>query len=196
VASPSRYFSNSHPNRDFPTPAAPITLTSRAERRSTQAWNNSLTSRSSASRPTSGASNPSIRCEPPTPDTTHCARHRGVGSALPFSTCSPAEVNATASWAARQVPASTSTEPGAAAPCTRAAVLTGSPATMPCPTAPTVTATSPVTTPARAASAARTARSASPSSAVGAPHTAITASPMNFSTVPPYRPITVRAESK
>ena len=33
-------------------------------------------------------------------------------------------------------------------------------------------------------------------SAVGVPHTAITASPMNFSTVPPYRPMTVRASSK
>ena len=80
--------------------------------------------------------------------------------------------------------------------------------------APRVTATSPVTTPARAASpgtpasapssataatrssAARTARSASPSAAAGVPHTAITASPMNFSTTPPYRPITVRARSK
>ena len=77
-----------------------------------------------------------------------------------------------------------------------------------------MTATSPVTTPARAArpeipasvpswataatrsSAARTARSASPSAAVGVPHTAMTASPMNFSTTPPYRPITVRATSK
>ena len=36
----------------------------------------------------------------------------------------------------------------------------------------------------------------SPSAATGAPHTAITASPMNFSTTPPYRPITVRATSK
>ena len=85
---------------------------------------------------------------------------------------------------------------------------------MPSPTAPRFTATSPVTTPARAASpgtpapapssataatrssAARTARSASPSVAAGVPHTAITASPINFSTIPPYRPITVRARSK
>ena len=85
---------------------------------------------------------------------------------------------------------------------------------MPSLTAPSVTATSPVTTPARAASpgtlasvpssataatrsrAARTARSASPSVATGVPQTAITASPMNFSTIPPYRPITVRATAK
>jgi hypothetical protein len=94
------------------------------------------------------------------------------------------------------------------------AVFTASPATIPSWVAPKVTATSPVTTPARAArpgtpasapssataatrsSAARTARSASPSAATGVPHTAITASPMNFSTTPPYRPITVRATAK
>src|SRR6185503_1084380 len=74
---------------------------------------------------------------------------------------------------------------------------------------PMVTAASPVSTPARAwmpdprlgmaftsSSAARTARSASSSRATGAPQTAITASPMNFSTVPPYRPITSEARSK
>jgi len=93
-------------------------------------------------------------------------------------------------------------------------VFTASPATIPSPTAPRVTATSPVTTPARAASPgtpfsapssataatrsspARTARSVSPSDATGVPHTAMTASPMNFSTTPPYRPITVRATAK
>ena len=93
-------------------------------------------------------------------------------------------------------------------------MFTASPATIPSPTAPSVTATSPVTTPARTASpgtpasapssptaatrssAVRTARSASPSAATGVPHTAITASPMNFSTTPPYRPITVRATAK
>ena len=93
-------------------------------------------------------------------------------------------------------------------------MFTVSPATIPSFAAPSVTATSPVTTPDRAAnpgtpvsapscataltrsSAARTARSASPSAATGVPHTAITASPMNFSTTPPYRPITVRATSK
>jgi hypothetical protein len=109
---------------------------------------------------------------------------------------------------------STSTCPGSAAACTRAAVLTASPATIPSPVAPSVTATSPVTTPARAARAvtftsapscataatrsspARTARSASPSAATGVPQTAITASPINFSSTPPYRPITVRAVSK
>src|SRR5262249_14784412 len=43
---------------------------------------------------------------------------------------------------------------------------------------------------------ARTARSASSSRATGAPQTAITASPMNFSTVPPYRPIRAEHSSK
>ncbi len=133
---------------------------------------------------------------------------------MPFSACSPASANPTALPASRCVAASTSTEPGSAAACTRDAVFTASPATMPSPAAPRVTATSPVTTPARAArpgspasapssptaatrsSAARTARSASSSDAAGVPHTAITASPMNFSTTPPYRPITVRATAK
>ena len=46
----------------------------------------------------------------------------------------------------------------------------------------------------RARAPARTARSASSSCAVGAPQTAMTASPMNFSTVPPYRPMTSRGD--
>ena len=128
--------------------------------------------------------------------------------------CSPPSANAIALPVNRWVGTSTSTEPGSAVACTRDAVFTASPATMPSPTARRFTATSPVTTPARAArpgspasaptsataatrsSAARTARSASPSVATGVPQTAITASPMNFSTTPPYRPITVRATPK
>jgi len=46
------------------------------------------------------------------------------------------------------------------------------------------------------ASAARTARSASSSRVNGTPKTAIAASPMNFSSWPPYRPITWRTVSK
>ena len=197
------YFSNSHPSRDLPTPAGPDTSTIRGTRRSAAAWNSSLTVRSSASRPVSGASRPSIRWAPPTPASTRVARQRTCGSALPFSRYDPASANPTAPPASRCVAASTSTDPGSAADCTRAAVFTASPATIPSLTAPSVTATSPVTTPARAArsatptsapswptaltrsSAARTARSASPSVATGVPHTAITASPMNFSTTPP-----------
>jgi hypothetical protein len=170
--------------------------------------------RSSASRPISGASSPSTRWLPPTPASTRTACHSRCGSALPFSACSPASANPIAPSASRWVTPSASTTPGPAAACTRAAVFTASPATIPSPTAPSVTATSPVTTPARAArpgtpasapnsataatrsSPARTARSASPSVAAGVPQTAITASPMNFSTVPPYRLITVRAVSK
>ncbi len=44
--------------------------------------------------------------------------------------------------------------------------------------------------------AARTARKASSSWTTGTPKTAITASPMNFSTVPPWRSIAARIESK
>ena len=159
--------------------------------------------RSSASRPVSGASRPSTRCDPPTADRTRTARHSRCGSALPFSMCSPASANAIALPVSRWVGTSTSTEPGPAAACTLDAVFTASPATMPSPTAPRFTAISPVTTPARTArpgspdsapssataatrsSAARTARSASPSVATGVPHTAMTASPINFSTTPP-----------
>ena len=195
-------------------PAGPDTRTSRGTRRSAAAWKSSLIVRSSASRPVSGASRPSTRCEPPTPASTRVARHKRTGSALPLSWCSPASAKPTALPARRYVVPSARTCPGSAAAWTRAAVFTASPATIPSPTAPRVTATSPVTTPARAdrsgasasalssvtaatkSSAARTARSASPSVAAGAPHTAITASPMNFSTTPPYRPITVRATAK
>ena len=200
----------------MPTPAGPEITTSRGTRRPAAAWNNSLTVRSSASRPISGASSPSTRWEPPTPDSTRVARHSRCGFAFPFSTCSPAAAKPTPTPApaSRCVAPSTSTWPGSAAACTRDPVFTASPATIPSPVAPRVTATSPVTTPARAASPggpasapspataatrsspARTARSVSPSDAVGVPHTAITASPMNFSTTPPYRPITVRATPK
>ena len=128
---------------------------------------------------------------------------------MPLSVWSPAGSNAIAREAARQVASPTSTVPAAATDWSREAVLTRSPATIPWLTAPIVTAASPVSTPARAwtegprartassnSSAARTARSASSSRAIGAPQTAITASPMNFSTVPPYRPITSPARSK
>ena len=79
------YFSNSQPSRDLPTPAGPDTTTIRGIRRSAAAWNNSRTVRSSASRPISGASSPSTRCDPPTPASTRVARHSRCGSALPFS---------------------------------------------------------------------------------------------------------------
>jgi len=174
----------------------------------------SLIVRSSASRPVSGASSPSMRWLAPTQDKTRVARHSSCGSAFPFSWCDPASAKPTAPPASRCVAASTRTCPDAATDWTRAAVFTASPATIPSWDAPKLTATSPVTTPTRAArpgtaasapsaataatrsSAARTARSASPSVAAGVPHTAITASPMNFSTTPPYRPITVRATAK
>ena len=51
---------------------------------------------------------------------------------------------------ARRVESPTNTDPGAAADCTREAVLTMSPATIPSWTAPGMTAASPVRTPARA----------------------------------------------
>ncbi len=56
---------------------------------------------------------------------------RGPGLALPLSACSPAGSNAMAPLAARSVASPTRTVPGAAADCSRDAVLTRSPATMP-----------------------------------------------------------------
>ena len=99
----------------------------------------------------------------------------------------------------------------------RAATFTASPVTKPWPREESPAITSPVFTPVRARSrtphrasscsfssasavrmstAARTARSASSSRTVGMPKTAITASPMYFSTVPPWRSITVRISLK
>ena len=115
---------------------------------------------------------------------------------------------------ARRVASPTSTVPGSAADWIRAAVLTRSPATIPSPTAPMFTAASPVRTPARAAQLRRAhlvaerrdrrdeieRRPHGPLGVVlgrdGVPQTAITASPMNFSTVPPYSPISRLQVSK
>ncbi len=140
---------------------------------------------------------------------TRRACHAGTGAALPFSVCSPAGSKAIDASAARIVASPTRTVPGAAADCSRAAVLTRSPATMPSFVAPRVTAASPVSTPTRAwipgpspptavatSRPARTARSASSSWAIGVPQAAITASPMNFSTTPPWRSMMPRVVSK
>ena len=139
-------------SRDLPTPADPDTSTSRGTRRSAAAWNSSRIIRSSTSRPISGASSPSTRWVPPTPDSTRVARHNSCGSALPFSlgarqrrltrSRSPPGV----AWPHRRAP-----PPAGAAAGTWAAAFTASPATVLSPTAPRVTATSPVTTPACAA---------------------------------------------
>ena len=87
---PSMYFSNSHDRRDFPMPAMPVTETSCAFCSSAEPWNSSLTSRSSRSRPTNGASRPDERSAPFDPATTRSARQSGTGSALPFSSWLPA----------------------------------------------------------------------------------------------------------
>jgi hypothetical protein len=195
---PSVYFENSQPSRLFPMPAGPTTLTRRMRPSRPVAWKRSLSSRSSSSRPTNGASSVSERPRPPTSATTRIARQAGSGAALPFSSRPPADSKAIAALADRMVCSSTRTVPGSATPCSRDAVLMRSPATMPWFVAFRVTAASPVRMPARAwmpgpsprtastsSSAARTLRSASSSRAVGAPQSAMTASPMNFSTVPP-----------
>src|SRR3954465_3913801 len=59
------YFSNSQASRDLPMPAIPIADTRCAFPSSADAWNSSLTRRSSRSRPTNGGSSPSARSAPP-----------------------------------------------------------------------------------------------------------------------------------
>src|SRR6266511_2867565 len=208
------YLKYSHPSRDLPMPAIPITDSRWAFRLSTVPWKISLTKRSSRSRPTKGASSPADFIVPRTPATTRKARHRGTGSAFPLRSWTPAGSYMIAASVERRVDSPTRTVPGSASACTRDAVLTRSPATIPWPSAPSVTAASPVSTPMRgfnrpeptvsprvrtactSSIAARTARSASSSWATGVPHTAMTASPMNFSTVPPYRAMSRRHVSK
>ena len=197
------YLKNSHESRDLPVPATAITETRCAFDSPDEAWNSSLMTLSSRSRPTNGDSRPVERSAPPRPPITRTARQSCTGSALPLSSRTPASSYTTAASVARFVGSPTRTPPGSATAWMREAVFTRSPATMPSDCAPMVTAASPVSTPTRArrpsvptsapsastaaarSIAARTARSASSSIATGAPHTAITASPMNFSTVPP-----------
>ena len=206
------YLLNSQASRLLPVPACPVTDTKRSRRSRPVAWSRSLSRRSSlvaaherrleALRATDAA------------DLGHDAqrapgRHRrrlALEQLLAGGLVRDGTQGRRARGLAHQHRA------GRRDAWMRDAVLTRSPATMPWLTAPMVTAASPVSTPARAwavvrapgraacgststrSRAARTARSASSSCAVGAPQTAITASPMNFSTVPPYRPMTSGGE--
>ena len=83
---PSTYLRNSQASRLLPMPAGPMTLTSRVRASRPVAWNRSLRSRSSSSRPTNGASRPSDRPRPPTSATTRSARNALTGASLPFRT--------------------------------------------------------------------------------------------------------------
>ena len=209
------YFSNSQPSRDLPSPGSPTSTSRPGCRISSTPWKSSFSSRSSRSRPTSGASRPSARWAPPTDGDHRVDRPQRDRVDLALEVVGAhVEVGdrrrrSAAGWSRRPRPA-----PARPTDCTRAAVFTASPATMPwllgadgdrhlagddpdahgelgtprsCPIAATAAASS---------SPARTARSASSSWEVGTPQTAITASPMNFSTVPPYRPMTCRHSSK
>ncbi len=183
---PSVYLSNSQARRDLPTPACPLTVTSRAVPRSAVSCSIAFTSASSVSCPTNPASSPSTRAAPLTPATTRVACQSRSGSAFPLTVNSPASAYAIDACVAPRVTSSTSTVPGSAADWTRDAVFTRSPTTRPS-SGFTIDAACPVTTPARAArpgtpsrspspgiaattsSAARTARSASSSRATGEP---------------------------
>ncbi len=149
------YLKNSHASLDLPTPASPTTERSRALPSSVVAWRNSLSRRSSRSRPTNGGSSPVGRSDPPAPAMTRAARHSRTGSGLPFSWWVPASTYSIAASLALRVLSPTSTVPGSATDCTRLAVLTRSPATSPSALGSRLTAASPVSTPARRAGRAR-----------------------------------------
>ena len=197
------YLKNSHDSRDLPIPATPITETSCAFASPAEAWNSSLTSRSSRSRPTNGGSRPAERFAPPIPlDHPHRAPqlHR-LGLALELVRARVLVDDRRRGRALgrladqhrarlghrldprRGVDEVAGHHPLAARADGDGGLAGEHPDARPqlaaptsCPSAATAAASS---------SAARTARSASSSCATGAPHTAITASPMNFSTVPP-----------
>ena len=68
----------------------PLAIVDEAVRRSAEAWKSSLSRRSSRSRPTNGASNPSPLSAPRAPDTTRSARQSGTSPVLPGSSWLPA----------------------------------------------------------------------------------------------------------
>ena len=111
--------------------------------------------RSSASRPISGASSPSTRWTPPTPDSTRVACHSSLRLGLALQRVHAGVVEPDGGRGQPMGRGVDQTVPRLAAACTRAAVFTASPATMPSPVAPGVTATSPVTTPARSGQSGR-----------------------------------------
>ncbi len=87
---PSTYLRNSQASRLLPIPAWPVIETSRTRRSRDVAWNRSFIRRSSASRPTNGASSRSSRPRPRRWATILRARHAATGATLPLSSWSPA----------------------------------------------------------------------------------------------------------
>ena len=129
---PSMYLRNSQASRLLPMPAWPVTETSRARRSRAVAWRQSLSRRSSSSRPTNGASSPRDRPGPPRSATTRSARHAGDRRGLALEELLAGRLEGDrARAAARFVASPTSTVPGGATDWRRLAVLTRSPATIP-----------------------------------------------------------------
>ena len=94
-------------------PAGPMTETSRARRSRPVAWKRSLSSRSSSSRPTNGASSASRAIAAATlGDDPQRRATPAPAPALPLSSCSPAGSKAIAAEAARIVDSPTRTAPG------------------------------------------------------------------------------------
>ena len=112
-------------------PDSPVSVRSRADRRSSAPWKSSFISHSSASRPTKGES--CTRSPSGTSSTSDHPPQPQVGWPCPSRRCSPAgtyAINGEVTW---RVMSSTNTVPGSAAAWIRAAVLTRSPTTRPSP---------------------------------------------------------------
>src|SRR5207248_5007536 len=191
-------------SRVLPSPASPVTISTRGSPRSTTSASRLATRASSVSRPTNGASSP-IPDRVPGASSRPSSSYVSTGSRLPFSRSGRRCRQDARCRVATLVRAPAYTPPIAAASASRAAVFTVSPMTVYSNAACTPATTSPVFNPTRSPSgappprsssstrrtarcidsAARTARSASSSCATGAPKTAMMPSPVSLSTCPP-----------
>ena len=202
---------NSASRRLLPMPGSPTIRATRGSCSPVDASRRACRVASSSSRPTKGEAK--LRSSEPVRAKGVVAIHTERGLALPLTTTGwQASKEKTFSVAAC-VSSPTATAIGGAADCRREVMLTASPVMRPSPEAgstPRRTSASPVLMPTLTSTAwppmprnastssirrrpALTARSGSSSCRVGTPKTATTASPMNFSSVPPYDSIALRA---
>ena len=147
---------NSARRRDLPTPADPNSVTSCGTRSRTTRVEIAARTASSSSLPMIGADSPSIPRR--SGSTRGVAREprRGPDARLPFAAIPPRSSYSTSRLVAARVRSPTSTSPGSAACCSRAATLTASPLTISSPRAADsrLDTTSPVLTPMRSPTSA------------------------------------------
>ncbi len=185
---------NSSSSRDLPMPGSPTTVKSIGVPVACTRANDCRSSASSSARPTNGIVRRADRVVRP------CTGNAASSVSNPFAGTVRASAKDTDVSVSARASSPTSTSPGAAAACRRAAALTTGPVIRSCDEGPIPVAASPDSTPTwtssgrsspsswlsrrslpRIASPARTARTASSSCVWGRPKTAMTASPMNFS---------------